>query len=732
MLNHLSLLACELFYFHASLRTLGSGLVAMAAVLPVAPGTAGQGPIMDDLHAWTGKIDPEGLKSWVRRHLDAHQAALSRVLAAEGPRTVGNTLAPYDRAIAELGVAGSEAGLLHSVATDKSVRDQAEAMVQAVSEAAVQLSLNQQIYKALSSVDISNADAATQHYMERTLLQYRLAGVDRNEETRQRIRQLQERITELGLAFGRNVQENVNTVIVSDPGELDGLPEDFLARHATDAEGKCTLTTDYPDYQPVMTFAKSDALRRRMFLAYNTRAYPVNKQILMEILATRQELARTLGFASWADLATADQMVGSAAKVKDFLAELDTTSKPSATREYGMVLEFARQRRPELTAVDAASASYWYEQYRRAAFDFDSQSVRPYFPYERVQQGILDTAAKLFHVEFRTAPLDGPDAAALWHSSVTAWDVYDRMSQKPENADETGNTGRTKIGRFYLDMHPREGKDKWFSAFPLVPGIEGVQIPEAALICNFPGGNSGGDGADVDSIRDPGLMQHSDVVTFFHEFGHLMHAILGGQQRWAGVSGIATEGDFVEVPSQMLEEFFRNANLLASFARHYQTGEPIPAELVARMNRASAFGRGNGVRGQLFYTRFSLDLHNMDPATIDLDSMMQAGYTAALPYTWVEGNRLYASFTHLVGYSSNYYTYLFDKVIALDFFRQFDANNLVEGPAALRYRKEVLEPGGSQPGETLVQNFLHRGQSMEGFAAWMNEEFADNTSTDAS
>ncbi len=672
-------------------------------------------PIYDDLHAWAGDLSPESLKSWIDRHLESHKTAIDQLLTVQEPRTVDNTLVPYDSAVAALGIAGSEAGLLHSVCAEKTVRNQAEAMVQAVSEAAVQLSLNPQVYHSLLSIDLSQADAATQHYLERTLLQYRLAGVDKDQETRDRIQQLQERITELGLAFGRNVQEQVNTVVVDDAAELEGLPEDFLARHAPDAKGNRTLTTDYPDYQPVMTFAKSDALRRRMFLAYNTRAYPANKPILMEILSTRQQLANTLGFHSWADLATADQMMGSAAKVKTFLAELDAASKAGADREYAMVLEFARQQRPELTTIDAASTMYWYEQYRRAAFDFDSQSVRPYFPYERVQQGILDTAAKLFHVEFRPAPLEGPHAAALWDSSVTAWDVYDRSSR-----GENGNArGEEKIGRFYLDMHPREGKDKWFSAFPLVPGIAGAQVPEAALICNFPGGN-----ADPASA-DPGLMQYSDVVTFFHEFGHLMHAILGGQQRWAGVSGIATEGDFVEVPSQMLEEFFRNAKLLAGFARHYETEEPIPAELVARMNRASAFGRGNGVRGQMFYTRFSLDLHDLDPATIDLDTLMQAGYTAALPYTWVDGNRLYSSFTHLVGYSSNYYTYLFDKVIALDFYRQFDANDLVEGPTALRYRKEVLEPGGSQPGETLVQNFLHRAQSLDGFEAWMNEEFAD-------
>jgi thimet oligopeptidase len=672
-------------------------------------------PLQDELHAWAGDLTPDSLKTWVDHHLQSHKTAIDQLLTVQEPRTVDNTLVLYDRAIAALGIAGSEAGLLHSVCQEKAVRTQAEAMVQAVSEAAVQLSLNPAAYQALSAIDTSNLDAATKHYLQRTLLQYRLAGVDKDQSTREKIQRLQERITELGLTFGRNVQERGNTVVVEDTAELEGLPRDFLARHAPDAEGHITLTTDYPDYQPVMTFAKSDALRRKMFLAYNTRAYPANKPILMDILTTRKQLANTLGFDSWADLATADQMMGSAAKVKAFLADLDAASKTAAGREYAMVLEFVQKQRPGLTAIDASSAMYWYEQYRRAAFDFDSQSVRPYFPYERVQQGILDTAARLFHVEFRPAPLDGPDAAARWDNSVTAWDVYDRP------ADADNGSAAKKIGRFYLDMHPREGKDKWFSAFPLVPGIAGVQVPEAALICNFPGGDA--------NLADPGLMQYSDVVTFFHEFGHLMHAILGGQQRWAGVSGIATEGDFVEVPSQLLEEFFRDAKLLAGFARHYETDEPIPAEQVARMNRASAFGRGNGVRGQLFYTRFSLDLHNIDPTTIDLDTSLHAGYTAALPYTWVDGNRLYSSFTHLVGYSSNYYTYLFDKVIALDFFRQFDANNLVEGPAALRYRKEVLEPGGSQPGEKLVQNFLHRPQSLQGFETWLTEEFADSTAS---
>ena len=216
-------------------------------------------------------------------------------------------------------------------------------------------------------------------------------------------------------------------------------------------------------------------------------------------------------------------------------------------------------------------------------------------------------------------------------------------------------------------------------------------------------------------------MQHSDVSTFLHEFGHLMHALLGGHQAWAGVSGIATEGDFVEVPSQMLEEFFRDPALLAGFAHHYQTGEPIPVELVERMNRAGAFGRADSIRTQLFYTSYSLDTHRLDPQTLDLEQLLQDDYARFLPYRWVEGNKLYASFTHLTGYSSNYYTYLYDKVIAIDFFREFAGSDLLAEEVAARYRREVLEPGGSRPGRALVRNFLERDQNPHAFTEWLAE-----------
>jgi thimet oligopeptidase len=653
-----------------------------------------------DRHVWEagGAASAEALTAWVSARLAAHEGALAELLAVKGERTTGNSLRLYDEAIEQLTLAGAQAGILNSVAADKAVRDQAQMEAQRVAMAGAALSLNRNVYDALQAIKLDGASPATKHYVERTLLGYRLSGVDKDQATRDRLQALHEKATRLSLEFSRNIQEGGKTIDAA-PEELEGLPADYIARHPAQKDrggaDRVTLTTDPPDMQPVMTFAKSAELRERMFLAYNTRAYPANRQILLELLTTRQEIASVLGFRSWADLATADQMMKSAKNVRAFLAQLDGASREGALHEHDRVLEFVRKREPGTKQIDIVSRGYWYEQFRREAFDFDSQSVRPYFPYKRVEAGVLQTAAKLFKVEFR------PSQARAWHEAVSAFEVFEE--------------GRM-VGRFYLDMHPREGKDKWFSAAPVVTGVRGRTMPEAALICNFPQGDA----------NDPGLLQYSDVVTFFHEFGHLMHAILGGQTEWAGLSGFATEGDFVEVPSQMLEEFFRDEKLLQSFARHYETDEVLPAELIRSMKRAGSFGRADWVRAQLYYTTLSLDLHDQDPAGLDPDEVSRALYKKFQPWTWVEGNKMYASFGHLTGYSSNYYTYAFDKVIALDFFGQFDKNDLLGCDAGARYRKTVLEQGGSKPGRELVRDFLGRDEEFAAFERWVNEEFEED------
>ena len=647
----------------------------------------------DPLHAWVGLKDPAAMEAWANWHIFEEKRLIAELLAVKGPRTVQNTLAPYDEAQTHLTLAGNQTYLMFAVHAQKPVREKAQSLLQVISAEGTTLSLNQDVYKALSAVDVSKGDAATKHYKDWILLEYKLGGVDKDDATRAKVHKLEDQTTDISLKFSRIVNDDVRKIPVKDASELDGLPADFIARHKPAADGTVTLTTDQPDVTPVLTYAKSPKLRREMYLAYTNRAYPANTPVLMDLLKIRQELATTLGFDRWADLATADMMMGSAANMKAFLNQVDEASRDRSIREADMIKAFAKEKDPSAGELTQSDTSYWREQFRRAKFDFDSQSVRPYFAYQTVEGGVLKTAARLFHIEFRPAP-----DALVWDPAVHAYDVYD---------------GGQKAGRIYLDMHPREGKDKWFSESPLIPGQRGKQLPEATLICNFAGGNAG----------DPGLMEFSDVVIFFHEFGHMMHEVLGGKQEWAMQSGVTTERDFVEAPSQMLEEMFHDTAILQSFARNEKTGEVLPAELIARMNRASYFGRAGWVQGQLLYSTYALQVHDEAPDKVDFDALWKQDNEHFSRFQPVEGDHTYAAFTHLVGYTSNYYTYVLDKVIAVDFFSQFDPKNILDGPTALRYRKAVLEPGSSKPAAQLVKDFLGRPQNIEALKKWMDKEF---------
>ena len=651
----------------------------------------------DPLHAWVVAKTPAELQAWVETRLAAEKADIAKLTAASGARTVENTLRPFDDAQDDLSIAGHNAELMFSLADTAPMRDKGQALLATISQAETELSLNRQVYDALIAVSQTGLDPATHHYLEHSLLEYRLAGVDRDPAIRAKIKALRDRITKLSLAFGRNIDDSV-LKITATRAELDGLPADYIERHKPDAQGLYTLTTDPPDAYPVLDFAKNAGLRHKMYLAYNNRAYPQNVSVLHDLLQARQELATTLGYADYAGLSSADMMIGSAANIQHLLDSLDQVSRPAARKEYGQLLAFAKQRDPELKTMSLADSRYWMQQYRQATYNFDAQEVRPYFPFAEVQAGILQTAARLFHVSFRPVK-----DAVVWDPSVATFDVYD---------DAPGGAAR-RLGRIYLDMHPRTGKNKWFSSGGVIPGVRGRQLPEGMLICNFPGGVPG----------DPGLMQYDDVVTFFHEFGHLMHFILGGQGEWSAQGAFDVEFDFVEAPSQMLEEMFHDPAILQPFARDYKTGAKIPSALVAKMDAASAYGRGYWLQRQLVFASYSLQLYDRPPADIDFDALFQQDEAKFSPFTPVDGDHFFASFNHLTEYASNYYTYLLDKEIAIDFFAQFDKHNLLDGPTALRYRRSVLEPGASKPAAELVKDFLGRPENMNALKAWMNQEF---------
>jgi thimet oligopeptidase len=671
-----------------------SGRFAAWTVLLLLATASAQTTPFNQAPLWSSKPDVSAFEKMENDRLAAAQRSIDQIVAVTGTRTIENTLAPYDEATRQLNAAAYFSSLMQQVHPDAAFRDHATAMTTKASSAATAMSLNRDVYKALATLDVSKADAATRYYVERQLLEFRLAGVDKDDATRERLHELQNKLTDDQSAFDRNITDDVRTVEVADVAELDGLPQDYIDHHKPGADGKIRITTDYPDIFPPLTFAKSDALRHRLSDAFNSRAYPKNRDVLEDILRTRYEIAKLVGYASWADYNAADKMMQNGGNIGKFLSDLEAATRPIAQREYAMLLAEKRKTNPGATEIVNYESRLLTELVSRSSYNFDSQSVRPYLPYNQVKKGIMDTAASLFHVSFRQET----DAPA-WHPSVETWDVTD---------------GGKMIGRFYLDMHPRPGKYKHDQMSQVLDGIRGKQLPEAILVCNLP----------ETTATDPGLMDYGDVVTFFHEFGHLMHHILGGQQQWAGISGISMEGDFAEAPSQMLEEWMRSPQVLASFAHHYKTGEPIPAELVARMNRAAAFGRGTDVAFQTALSAVSYDFYKDAPEKVDLEATLLRDYRHYILFAPIDSTgHFYASFGHLAGYSSMYYTYMWDKVIAEDFFQQFNQDNLLAGEAPMRYRRLVLEPGGSQSANDLVRNFLGRPQSTAAFKRWLGEEF---------
>jgi len=672
------------------MKTLGPMIASLLLVARV----AAQAPPKSQPPIWSAKPDVAAFEAAENDRLASVQHAVEQIVAVKGARTVDNTLALFDEATRQLNAAYYLASTMEQVHPDPTFRDHASAMVRKASAVQTALSLNRDVFDALAGLDLSGADAATRYYVHRQLLEFRLAGVDKDDATRARLKKLNDQLTNDQSMFERNIADGQNTIEVADASELDGLPQDYLESHNPGADGKIHITTNYPDIFPPLKYSKSDALRRRLEVAFDTRAYPKNRDVLKDMMRTRYKIATLLGYSSWADYYAADKMIRNGKSIADFIQQLDAAARPSMEREFALLLAQKQKTHPEAKEIWDYEHAYLTELVRRSKYDFDSQAVRPYLPYPRVKQGILDTAAALFHVSFRQE-LNVPS----WDPSVETWDVID---------------GGKMVGRFYLDMHPRPGKYSHDEMAPLLDGIRGKQLPEAVLVCNLP----------APTATDPGLMDYDDVVTFFHEFGHLMHHILGGQQQWAGISGISMEQDFVEAPSQMLEEWMHSPQVLASFARNYKTGEPIPSELVARMNRASAFGRASDVAAQDTYTAISYDMYkskpeDVDPNAVCLSEMRRLNLLSVTP----ESTDMYAAFDHLAGYSSAYYTYMWDKVIAEDFFLQFDQKDLFAGDTPARYRHLVLEPGGSESASDLVKNFLGRPQNTAAFQHWMDEEF---------
>ena len=612
------------------------------------------------------------------RQSTAMRTALEK---SKGAASVGTTLLAFDRLQELLGDAGGEATIYRQVSPSAESRAAGEKCEVRIASESTKLSLSRPIYERLKSIK-PPADEPTKLYLSRTLGAFERAGIALDDAGRAKAQALSDEISNLGTQFEANIPKGQRTITAT-PAELDGLPQDFIDAHKPGADGKVTLKTDYTDFGPVMTYAKSSDLRQRFYRAYVQRAYPDNDAVLRQLINKRDEFAKLVGRPNYAALNFEDRMLNTPQKVQSLIEDMAAAAKPAAERDYAKKLAALQQLQPGATAIQPWDNGYVSQLVQKQSYGYDRQEARKYFAYDNVRDGILKLTEDMFGVDIR------PWKTPTWDKLVEAYEMYDH--------------GKL-IGRFYFDSHPRPGKYEHANAVPIRAGVRG-RIPVAALVMNLPAGG-----------HKTGLMEHGDVETFLHEYGHLLHYIFAGQTpRWAGQSGISTEWDFVEAPSQMLENWVYDYDTLKAFAVDAK-GNAIPRDLVEKMNNARYFSLGMDDMRQLGLTNISLQYY-LAPAPADLGAAARAYDAKYDPIQPAPYSQMQDSFSHLAGYGAAYYTYRWSVVIADDLFTQFETHGLRDRATADRYRRLVLAPGGTKPAAVLVEDFLGRPISLDAYKA---------------
>lgn len=596
-------------------------------------------------------------------------------------RTKENTLEPINNILFELHSFLALSELFSNVHPEESVRNAAEAGQQEVMKFVSAFELDREVYDALAATDVSCLDLPAQRFVKLLLRDYRLSGVDKDEETRARLALLREEAVKTGQDFSRIIREDRKSIYLSKE-ETSGLPEELLNPRLQE-DGTYKFTTDGPDFTPVVNYANQEDVRRRMVTAHLQKGYPANDANLTKLLTLRKEIAGILGYQNWVAYNAADMMANKPEIISEFIDKVADIARPRMKEELKELLERKQKDIKEADTIRSWDRFYYVNQIKAERFGVDSKALRAYFEYDRVIKGILDLIGELYGVVFERI-----DNAKVWHEDVQAYNML-------ENGEIAG--------RIYLDMHPRDGKYGHAAEFGMLPGITERQIPSASLVCNFP----------KPSKDTPALLEHDQVVTIFHEFGHLMHQILAGRHAWVTMSGISCEGDFIEVPSQIFENWAWEHQILSRFAVHYQTGEVIPKDLVEKMKAAEEFGRGVHVMRQMYFAGLSFTYHSVDPENLNLLEVVMDMQKKYSPYPYEQNTYIYAGFGHLEGYSSAYYTYMWSLALSEDMFTRFQAEGLMNPKIASEYRRYILEPGGTVDAEDMAKNFLGRESSFE-------------------
>ncbi|MCP4457550.1 MAG: M3 family metallopeptidase [Cytophagales bacterium] len=644
-----------------------------------------------------GEIQNEHYLPAIQQSIDMARAEILGIANATEPATFENTIEALEKSGEVMGRATSILFNLNSAETSEEMQKITQEASPILTAFNNEIQQNARLFARIKAVydvmDSLGLNAEQSMLLEKTYKGFIRSGAGLNDGDKKRFKEVAMELSTLGLKFGENVLAETNEyeLVIEDENDLKGLPGDLTQRAAMLAAekgklGQWIFTLQAPSYIPFMEYADNRALREKMFRAYMSKALKDgdrdNKEIVKKLVTLRKELAGLLGYNTYADFVLEERMAMRPANVKDFLQDLLEKAKHKAEDEVEEIKAYMKELGVE-HELQRWDWGYYSEKLRKKKYDLDDELTKPYFQLEKVIDGVFQTAEKLYGISFKEN-----SNIPVYHEEVKAYEVTDEAGEK--------------MAIFWADFFPRKGKrgGAWMTSFRDQENPDGKRvIPQVSIVCNF----------TPSSADQPSLLKFDEVLTLFHEFGHALHGMLANT-RYGSLSGTSVYWDFVELPSQIFENWCYEKECLDLFAKHYETGESIPEEYIDRIRKASTYHEAYATMRQLSFGFLDMAFHDRENADIDVVDLEREALAPIDLFPKIEGTNMSVQFSHIFagGYAAGYYSYKWAEVLDADAFALFKERGVFDKETANSFKENILSRGGTEPPMELYKRF--RGQ----------------------